>query len=207
MHRKENRVAQQQLISLGYSQQQELIQGIEQLKKDHDHLAEKSKTILAALETFESKQSNAFLAIEKLSTLHNAYVLEARLVKSFFLYFMTIIILHMLTSTRQTYSIRSRLYLELGVTLLIKIVVLRYGNDVEQQQWIIDNIRLLFIILASCQPMNAIYTYRDYDSLNHQMLQTLVDKVNKLRNKNDDAGYNDDVDWSSWIDSVLVSKY
>ncbi|GJU37335.1 retrovirus-related pol polyprotein from transposon TNT 1-94 [Tanacetum coccineum] len=78
----------------------------------------------------------------------------------------------------------------------------RYGNDVEQQQWIIDNIRLLFIILASCQLMNAIYTYRDYDSLNHQMLQTLVDKVNKLRNKNDDAGYNDDVDWSSWIDSA-----
>ncbi|GKD55375.1 gamete expressed 1-like protein [Tanacetum coccineum] len=136
------RVAQQQLISLGYSQQQELIQGIEQLKKDHDHLAEKSKTILAGS--------------------------------------------------------------ELGVTLLIKIVVLRYGNDVEQQQWIIDNIRLLFIILASCQLMNAIYTYRDYDSLNHQMLQTLVDKVNKLRNKNDDDGYNDDVDWSSWIDSDIT---
>ncbi|GJZ30026.1 protein gamete expressed 1 [Tanacetum coccineum] len=117
---------------------------------------------------------------------------------------MTIIILHMLTSTRQTYSIRSRLYLELGVKLLIKIVVLIYGNDVEQQQWIIDNIRLLFIILASCQLMNAIYKYRDYDSLNHQMLQTLVDKVNKLRNKNDDDGYNDDVDWSSWIDSDIT---
>ncbi|GKC65253.1 gamete expressed 1-like protein, partial [Tanacetum coccineum] len=95
----------------------------------------------------------------------------------------------------------------LGVTSLIKIVVLRYGNDVEQQQWIVDNIRLLFIILASCQLMNAIYKYRDYYSLNHQMLQTLVDKVNKLRNKNDDDGYNDDVDWSSWIDSVLASKY
>nr|GFA61425.1 protein gamete expressed 1 [Tanacetum cinerariifolium] len=93
---------------------------------------------------------------------------------------------------------------QLGVTLLIKIVVLRYGNDVEQQQWIIDNIRLLFIILASCELMNAIYTYRDYDSLNHQMLQTLVDKVNKLRNKNDDNGYNDDVDWSSWIDSDIT---
>nr|GEZ44301.1 hypothetical protein [Tanacetum cinerariifolium] len=118
---------------------------------------------------FRVKAIKHVLAIEKLSTLHNAYMLEARLVISIFLYFMTIIILHMLTSTRQTYSIRSRLYLEVGVTLLIKIVV-----------------------------------YRDYDSLNHQMLQTLVDKVNKLRNKNDNDGYNDDVDWSSWIDSDIT---
>ncbi|PWA91539.1 gamete expressed protein 1 [Artemisia annua] len=182
---KQEQVVTSQIIAL-----EELIQRIEQLKKDHEYLAEKSKTILAA----------------QLSTLHNAYVLDARLVKSFFLYFMIIITLHMLTSTRQTYSIRSRLYIELGVTLLIELAVLRYGNDIEQQPWIIDNIRLLFITLASCQLIYAIYTYRDYESLNHQMLRSLDDKVNNmLRNKqslyHDD---DDDVDWSSWIDSDIT---
>jgi len=38
----------QQLIELGHSQQQELIQRQEQLKQAHDHLVENSKTILAA---------------------------------------------------------------------------------------------------------------------------------------------------------------
>nr|GEX13493.1 protein gamete expressed 1-like isoform X1 [Tanacetum cinerariifolium] len=37
-----------------------------------------------------------------------------------------------------------------------------------------------------------------------EMLQTLVDKVNKLRNKNDDDGYNDDVDRFSWINSDIT---
>ncbi|KAJ0478746.1 hypothetical protein HanHA300_Chr13g0503361 [Helianthus annuus] len=201
----ESRGTLQQLILLGHSQQQELIQRQEQLKQAHDLLVENSKTILAAQETFESKQASMFLAIDKLFTLHNAIFLESRVVKAFLVYSMLIFVLYMFTSTKQTYSMRPKLYIWLCVTFLIEFMVLRYGIDVERQSWIINIVRLTFGILASCQLLYAIYTYRDYETLNHHMLQSLIQTVNVMQG-NKQMLYNDDdsdVDWSSWVDSDL----
>ncbi|XP_076943515.1 protein GAMETE EXPRESSED 1-like [Bidens hawaiensis] len=200
----ESRGNLQQLILLGQSQQQELIERQEQLKQAHDHLIENSKTILVAQESFESKQASMFVAIEKLFNLHNAIFLESQVVKALLVYCMLIFILYMFTSTKQTYSMRPRLNIGLCVTFLIEFTVLRYGNDIEQQSWIISIVRLTFVILASCQLLYAIFTYRDYETLNHQMLQSLIDKVNGMQGnkqmvyRNDDED-DDDVDWSSWV--------
>nr|GEV46495.1 protein gamete expressed 1-like [Tanacetum cinerariifolium] len=202
----ESRGTLQKLIELGHNQQQELIQRQEQLKQAHDQLVQNSKTILAAQETFESKQASMFLALEKLFTLHNAILLESRLIKAFLVYCILIFTLYMFTSTKQTYSVRSRLYIGLCVTFLIELLVLRYGKDIEQQAWIISIGRLIFVLLASCQLLYAIYTYRDYESLNHQMLQSLIEKVNWMQG-NKQLLYDDgesDVDWSSWIDTDIT---
>ncbi|KAK9058992.1 hypothetical protein SSX86_021610 [Deinandra increscens subsp. villosa] len=201
----ESRGSLQQLIALGNSQQHELIQRQEQLKQAHNHLFENSKSILAAQEIFESKQANMFLAIDKLLTLHNAILLESRVIKAFLVYSILIFILYMFTSTKQTYNVRPMLYIGLCVTFLIEFVVLRYGNDIEQDAWIISIVRLIFLLLASCQLLYAIYTYRDYETLNHQMLQSLIEKVNDMQGtkqflcEHDDS----DVDWPSWVDSDL----
>ncbi|XP_076923377.1 protein GAMETE EXPRESSED 1-like [Bidens hawaiensis] len=199
----ESRESLQQLISLGNMQQQELMQRQEQLKHAHDHLIENSKTILAAQETFESKQASMFLAVDKLLTLHNALLLESRVIKAFLVYSISIFILFMLTSTKQTYSIRPRLYIGLCATFLIEFVVLRYGTDIEQQAWIISIVRLTFVILASCQLSYAIYTYRDYETLNHLMLQSLIEKVNGMQVNKQLLCEDDGVDWSTWVDSDL----
>nr|KAJ0217035.1 hypothetical protein LSAT_V11C300151840 [Lactuca sativa] len=207
----ESRGTLQQLIELGHSQQQELIQRQQQLKQVHDHLVENSKSILAAQEIFESKQTSMFVAIDKLFTLHNAILLESRAIKAFVVYFILIFTLYMFTSTKQTYNVRSRLYIGLCVTFVTELVVLRYGNDIEQQTWIISIVRSIFMLLASCQLLYAIYTYsRDYETLNHRMLQALIEKVNSMQgNKqmvvddDDDDDDDDDVDWSSWVDTDL----
>ncbi|KAI3756780.1 hypothetical protein L1987_56603 [Smallanthus sonchifolius] len=209
----ESRGSLQQLISLGHSQQQELIQRQEQLKQSHDDLVENSKNILAAQDIFKSKQSSMFVAIDKLFTLHNAILLESRVIKAFLVYSILIFTLYMFTSTKQTYSVRSRLYVGLCVTFLVEYVVLRYGNDIEQQAWIISIVRLIFVVLASCQLLYAIYKYRDYETLNHEMLQSLIEKVNGMQgNKqflseddddDDDVDDDSDVDWSSWVDKDI----
>ncbi|GJZ68768.1 protein gamete expressed 1 isoform X1 [Tanacetum coccineum] len=158
------------------------------------------------IENFESKQASMFLALEKLFILHNAILLESRLIKAFLVYCILIFTLYMFTSTKQTYSVRSRVYIGLCVTFLIELLVLRYGKDIEQQAWIISIGRLIFVLLASCQLLYAIYTYRDYESLNHQMLQSLIEKVNGMQG-NKQLLYDDgesDVDWSSWIDADIT---
>ncbi|KAJ9565136.1 hypothetical protein OSB04_001102 [Centaurea solstitialis] len=194
----------QRLIELGHDQQQELMKRQEQLKQAHDHLVENSKTILAAQELFESKQAIMFLAIDKLFTLHNAILLESRVIKSFLVYSILIFTLYMFTSTKQTYNVRSRLYIGLCVTFFIEFIVLRYGNDIEQQAWIISIVRSIFMLLASCQLLYAIYKYRDYETLNHQMLQSLIDKVNGMQgNKQLLSDDDSDVDWSEWVDEDL----
>ncbi|KAL8196017.1 hypothetical protein R6Q57_025017 [Mikania cordata] len=201
----ESRGSLQQLISLGHSQQQELIQRQEQLRQSHDDLVENSKSILAAQDIFKSKQSSMFIAIDKLFTLHNAILLESRVIKAFLVYSILIFTLYMFTSTKQTYSVRSRLYIGLCVTFLIEFIVLRHGNDIEQQAQIISIFRLIFVIFASCQLLYAIYTYRDYETLNHEMLQSLVEKVNKMQG-NKHLLYEDDdsdVDWCSWVDKDI----
>ncbi|KAJ0945903.1 hypothetical protein HanPSC8_Chr03g0133271 [Helianthus annuus] len=202
----ESRGSLQQLITLGQSQQQELIQRQEQLKKSHDDLVENSKTILDAQDIFKSKQSSMFVAIDKLFTLHNAILLESRVIKAFLVYSLLIFTIYMFTSTKQTYSVRSRLYVGLCVTFLIEFMVLRYGNDIERQAWMISIVRLIFVVLASCQLLYAIYTYRDYETLNHEMLQSLIEKVNGMQGKKQFLCEDDedsDVDWSSWVDKDI----
>ncbi|KAJ9556788.1 hypothetical protein OSB04_011402 [Centaurea solstitialis] len=211
----ESRGTLQRLIELGHNQQQELMKRQEQLKQAHDHLVENSKTILAAQELFESKQASMFLAIDKLFTLHNAILLESRVIKAFLIYSILIVTLYMFTSTKQTYNVRPRLYIGLCVTFFIEFMVLRYGNDIEQQAWIISIVRSIFMLLASCQLLYAIYTYstysivssnssRDYETLNHQMLQSLIDKVNGMEgNKQWLCDDDSEVDWSLWVDDDL----
>ncbi|XP_071728903.1 protein GAMETE EXPRESSED 1-like [Rutidosis leptorrhynchoides] len=201
----ESRGTLQKLIELGRTQQQELIQRQEQLKNAHDHLVQNSKTILAAQETFESKQAGMFLAIDKLFALHNAILLESRVMKAFLLYAFIIFTLYMFTGTKQTYSVRSRLYIGLCLTLLIEVLVLRYGNSMEQQALFISIIRSIFLVLATCQLAYAVYIYRDYETLNYQMLQSLIEKVNGMQeNKQFCDDYDSDVDWSSWVDADIT---
>jgi len=52
-----------------------------------------------------------FAAIDKLFALHNAMLLESRLIKAFLVYSMLILVIYMLTSTKQTYAARCKLYL------------------------------------------------------------------------------------------------
>ncbi|WMV53736.1 hypothetical protein MTR67_047121 [Solanum verrucosum] len=208
----ESRGTLKQLAQFGHEQQEELLRRQKQLQQTHDHLVEKSKSILAAQETFESKQASMFLALDKLFTLHNAMLLESRVIKAFLLYSLSIFLLYMFTSTKQTYDVRPRLYIGLVFTFLIELAILRYRSyEMENQAWFVSIIRSLFVLLASCQLLYSIWTYRDYEVLNHKMLQTLMEKVNGIQKhkeyllwemENDDS--DDSVDWSSWIEEELL---
>lgn len=134
-----------------------------------------------------------FLAIDKLFALHNAMLLESRLIKAFLLYSLSIFLLYMFTSTKQTYNVRPRLYIGkyhffsffqtiffssksscahccfiisgffigLCLTFLIEVAILRYGaNELDDQAWTVSIVRSLFVILASCQLLYSIWTYR-----------------------------------------------
>lgn len=68
----------QQLAEYGHRQQEELLQRQKQLQQFHDRLMENSQSILAAQQSFESKQANIFIALDKLFTLHNAMLLESK---------------------------------------------------------------------------------------------------------------------------------
>lgn len=70
-------------------------------------------------ESFESKQASMFVALDKLFALHKAMVLESRLIKTFFVYCMLILIIYMLTSTKQTYTVRPWLYIGEFLTILL----------------------------------------------------------------------------------------
>ncbi|KAM7523886.1 hypothetical protein LguiA_013788 [Lonicera macranthoides] len=127
----ESRGTLQQLAEFGHRQQEELLQRQKQLEHAHEHLVQNTKTILEAQEAFESKQASMFVTIDKLFVLHSAILLESRVMKAFFVYAISIFILYMFTSTKQTYIVRPR----------------------------------------------------DYEVLNHQMLLTLIEKVNGMKNK------------------------
>ncbi|KAF1873542.1 hypothetical protein Lal_00027580 [Lupinus albus] len=62
----------QHFAEYGHRQHEELLQKQTQIQGLHDHLMESSKSILAAQESFESKQANMFDALDKLFALHNA---------------------------------------------------------------------------------------------------------------------------------------
>ncbi|KAL5574179.1 hypothetical protein UlMin_023776 [Ulmus minor] len=202
----ESRSTLQRLAEYGHRQQEELLQRQKQLQQVHDHLMDNSKSILAAQESFESKQASMFVALDKLFALHNAMMLESRLLKAFFVYCILIFIIYMFTSTKQTYTQRPLLYIGLCATFCIEVGILRFFTtfQIEQQTWIINLVRLFFVILASVQLIHAIYTYRDYEVLNYQLLQTLMEKVNGIKRQELSwESSESDVDWSSWIDFEL----
>ncbi|KAG5522070.1 hypothetical protein RHGRI_034319 [Rhododendron griersonianum] len=201
----------QQLSELGNKQQDQLLQRQELLQQTHDRLAENSKTILEAQEAFESKQTSMFVALDKLFALHNAMLLEARLIKAFVFYFISIYILHMFTSTKQTYVVRTKLYIGISATCLIEVAILRYATtSIEQQTWIISLVRWLFLLLALFQLLYAIWTFRDLELANHHMILEMyknhTDLVKGKRLNTECSWESDcdsDVNWSSFVDTEI----
>ncbi|WOK93977.1 protein GAMETE EXPRESSED 1 [Canna indica] len=177
----ESRNTLERLAELGHKQQEELLHGQEQIQQTHDRLIRNSQSILAAQEEFEAKQANIFAALDKLFVLHNAILVESRFIKAFFFYSCVIFLLYMLTSTKQTYSIRARLYLGLCTTFMIEALIVRFAEDeFNQQTRIMSKVfltRSTFLCAAAVQIIHSLFTFRDYEALNHQMLQTLVEKI------------------------------
>ncbi|KAK6137211.1 hypothetical protein DH2020_029048 [Rehmannia glutinosa] len=204
----ESRVTLQKLAEFGHKQQEELLQKQKQLHESHDDLVENSKLIIAAQETFESKQASMFVAIDKLFALHSAMLFESRVIITFFIYSIAIFIIYMLTSIKHAYNVRHRLYLGLCVTFFIEVSILWYiTTDAEHQGRIIHVVRSMFWFLASIQYLYAIFTYRDYEKLNHKMLLTLMEKVNSMQGNKEllswDMDNESEVNWSSWVDTEL----
>ncbi|GMJ09708.1 gamete expressed protein 1, GAMETE EXPRESSED PROTEIN 1 [Hibiscus trionum] len=203
----ESRNTLQRLAEYGRKQQEELLKRQEQLQQVHDHLVENSKSILAAQEAFESKQASMFVALDKIFALHNAMLLESRLIKAFIIYSMSTFIIYMFTSTKQTYPVRTRLYIGLCATFSIEVTILRFtaNDDIEQQTWMINLVRSLYVLGACIQILYAVCTYRDYEFLNHQMLLTLMEKVDNMQKNKALTWETDDseVEWSSWVDVEL----
>ncbi|KAJ0100617.1 hypothetical protein Patl1_21191 [Pistacia atlantica] len=206
----ESRKRLQELAEYGHKQQEELLKRQAQLQEVHDHLVENSKSILAAQEAFESKQASMFISLDKLSALQKTMLLESRVIKAFFIYSMSIFIIYMFTSTKQTYTIRHRLYMGLCLTFLIEVSIVRFTtNEIDQQTWMITSVRSLFLIISALQLLHAIVTYRDYEFLNYQMLQTLLEKVNGMERNKElswESDYDSDVDWPSWMDRELPEE-
>ena len=70
-------------------------------------------------EEFRAKQANIFAALDKLYILHNAILAESRFIKAFFFYCCIVFLIYMLTSAKQTFSIRGQLYF--GIISLQKL--------------------------------------------------------------------------------------
>lgn len=208
----ESRGTLQRLAELGQKQQDELLRGQEQIQSAHARLIENSQSILAAQEEFETKQANIFAALDKLFALHNAILVESRFIKAFFFYSCAIFLLHMLTSTKQTYSIRARLYLALCATFVIEALVVKHGEDgFDPQSRILSKVfltRSSFLVIATAQILHSLFTFRDYEILNHQLLQTLVEKVRIMEQKAElcSCSESDDIiskSWCSWVREEL----
>ncbi|KAF7130030.1 hypothetical protein RHSIM_Rhsim10G0182400 [Rhododendron simsii] len=207
----ESRGTLQQLAELWNKQQDQLLQRQELLQQTHDRLAKNSKTILESQEAFESKQASMFVALDKLFALHNAMLLEARLIKAFVFYFISIFILHMLTSTKQTYVVRPKLYIGISITCLIEVAILRHATlSIEQQTWIISLVRSLFVLFGLFQFLYAIWTFRDLELANHHMILEMyknnTDPVKGKRLNTEcswDSDCDSDVNWSSFIDTEI----
>ncbi|XP_050226680.1 protein GAMETE EXPRESSED 1 [Mercurialis annua] len=204
----ESRSTLQSFAEYGRKQQEELLQRQQQIQQVHDHLIENSKSILAAQEAFESKQESIFIALDKLFALHNAMLLESRILKSFFIYFMSIFVVYMLTSTKQTYSIRARLYIGLIVSFLIEVVVFRSTADnIEKPTWAINSVRLFYAASAFSQFVYAICTYKDLEVLNHHAILEVNEKVNAvLRIYKQSLWDDDEINWSSFVETELPDE-
>ncbi|KAL5198836.1 hypothetical protein ABZP36_002348 [Zizania latifolia] len=100
----------------------------------------------------------------------------------------------MLTSARQTFAVRGQLYFGLCITLMLEIVVIKLGaDDFSRQFWIMSKMLLVRSVF-----LHSIFTYKDYEVLNHQLLLTLMDKVQAIEGN---AGGGDKMNpWSTWSD-------
>lgn len=127
------------------------------------------------------KQANTFTALEKLFMLQNALLTESRFTKAFFFYCCVIFLIYMLTSVKQTLCTRAHLYLGLCITFVVEIAIIRFSNiNSYQQSWVMSKVwmaRLSFLVAASTFILHSIFTFRDYEVLNYQWLQLLVQKV------------------------------
>ncbi|KAF7014199.1 unnamed protein product [Triticum aestivum] len=182
----ESREAMQRLARFGRQQQEELLSRQEQLRRAHDHLMHNSESILRAQEEFSAKQASIFAALDKLYVLHNAILVESRFVKAFFFYCCVVFLLYLLTSAKQTFAIRGQLYFGLCVMLVVEVALIRLGaadDDLTKPFWVVSNVLLLrsaFLAAAAAQILHAIFAFKDYDVLNHELLQTLVEKVRAI---------------------------
>ncbi|KMT09079.1 hypothetical protein BVRB_6g131870 [Beta vulgaris subsp. vulgaris] len=204
----ESRDSLQQIVGFAHGQHEELKEQQEQLLQAHNLLASNSRSMLKAQETFETKQANMFTAIDKLFALHNAMLLESRLIKAFFIYSLLIVVLYMFTSTKQTYSVRCSLYIGLCIAFAIECGILQFTTiETEQKTRLRTIVKSLLGVHSVIQLLYSFVTYRDYESLNHKMLATLIDKVNNIQKvktiSSDDEEVDSEVDWLSWVETEL----
>nr|QGN65440.1 GEX1 [Oryza coarctata] len=180
----ESRETMQKLAQFGQRQQEELLSRQQEIRQAHEHLIHNSHSILEAQEEFRAKQANIFAALDKLYILHNAILAESRFIKAFFFYCCIVFLIYMLTSAKQTFSIRGQLYFGLCITLLLEIGLIKLGaDDIDKQFWVLSKVflvRSVFLAIATAQMLHSVFTYRDYELLNHHLLQTLVEKVKAL---------------------------
>ncbi|CAD6203886.1 unnamed protein product [Miscanthus lutarioriparius] len=184
----ESRETIQKLAQFGQRKQEELLSRQEEIRQAHEHLIQNSHSILEAQEEFRAKQANIFAALDKLYILHNAILAESRFIEAFFFYCCIVFLIYMLTSAKQTFSIRGQLYFGLCITLLLEIGLIKLGvDDFDKQFWVMSKVflvRMMFLGAATIQILHSIFTYRDYEVLNHGLLlQTLVEKVQALEEK------------------------
>ncbi|KNA19068.1 hypothetical protein SOVF_065020, partial [Spinacia oleracea] len=207
----ESRVSLEQIVDFAKGQHEELLEQQQKLVLANDRLANNSKSILASQEAFESKQADMFAIIDKLFALHKAMLFESRLVKAFFVYSLLIFVVYMLTSTKQTYSVRCRLNMCLCIAIAIECAILRFtSNENEQHIRLTNVVKQLFVIYAIGQLLYTSLTYRDIETLNHKMLVSILDKVNWMMKKKGDHSSlwdeddDDDVDdWLAWVEDEL----
>uniref|UniRef100_A0A0D3GUQ7 Protein GAMETE EXPRESSED 1 n=1 Tax=Oryza barthii TaxID=65489 RepID=A0A0D3GUQ7_9ORYZ len=180
----ESRETIQKLAQFGQQQQEELLSRQEQIRHAHDDLMKNSESILEAQEEFRAKQASIFAALDKLYVLHNAVLVESRFIKAFFFYCCITFLVYLLTSAKQTFTIRGHLYFGLCITLVLETVVIKLGADDFSKQFLIMSkvllIRSVFLAAAAAQILHSIFTYKDYEVLNHQLLQTLMEKVRAI---------------------------
>ncbi|XP_057789430.1 protein GAMETE EXPRESSED 1-like [Salvia miltiorrhiza] len=193
----ESRGALQELAVFGKRQQEELLNRQEELNRLHNQLAANSKKILATQEAFESKQAGIQKTLDKLFKLQKAMQTEWRSIEIVIIYSLLMLVIYIFTSTKQTYNLRPRLYLALCVSFSIELCTLYWSF--EHQTWIRTSTRSVFLLLASIQIVYSIYTYRDYEMLNHEMLLRIMEKINGIERKQEES----DDEWSSWIDADL----
>ncbi|KAM0843768.1 hypothetical protein ACQ4PT_057493 [Festuca glaucescens] len=185
----ESRETMHKLASFGRQQQEELLSRQEQIRQAHDHLMHNSESILRAQEEFSAKQANIFAALDKLYVLHNAILVESRFIKAFFFYSCVVFLLYLLTSAKQTFAIRGHLYFGLCITLAVEVMLIRFSadDDITKPFWTVSKVlllRSLFLAAAATQILHAVFTFKDYEVLNHELLQTLVEKVRAIEDNN-----------------------
>ncbi|KAI4388906.1 hypothetical protein MLD38_001194 [Melastoma candidum] len=211
----ESRVTLKRLAEFSSEQQEQLMKRQEQLQRMNDHLVENSKSILAAQEAFESKQATMFVALDKLFALHNAMLLESRLMKSCLIYGLLTFVIYMFTSTKQTYEVRPWLYIGMCVTFGIEVALLRFTSmESDDQGKLVGYVRSMYIVLGLALLLYAILTYRNYDMLNHRMLLNLIEKVDGIRgrDKSSEDYYGMEIDggdedsWLALMDAELPEE-